>query len=121
MTWVVGGSSLFGYGVMLSDVRVTFKDGTEADLVRKAYAVGPFIVAGFAGSVMIGFGLLASLRKCLSPIDETKKAWKPSFVAQHWSPLAAQLFARAPVDEQKPRSHVLMVGCLDVQGPAAGC
>jgi hypothetical protein len=40
---------------MMSDVRVTFPDGRVRDLVQKAYPVGRYIVAGFAGSVKIGF------------------------------------------------------------------
>jgi hypothetical protein len=53
MTWVIGASSIFDYGAMMSDVRVTFRDGRERDLVQKAYAVG-FAAAvvrreGFAG------------------------------------------------------------------------
>lgn len=32
MTWVVGASSILGYGVMISDVRITFSDGTEKDM-----------------------------------------------------------------------------------------
>jgi hypothetical protein len=48
-----------GYGVMISDVRITFADGTEVDLLRKAYRVGPFILAGFAGSAHVGMRLRA--------------------------------------------------------------
>jgi hypothetical protein len=39
VTWVIGASSLFGYGVVLLDVRVRLADGTRADLVKKAYPV----------------------------------------------------------------------------------
>jgi hypothetical protein len=42
---------------MVSDVRITFPDKTEADLLRKCYAVGPSILAGFSGSVRIGLKL----------------------------------------------------------------
>lgn len=42
MTWVIGAASLFGYGVMLSDVRVSFPNGQRADMLKKAYPVGPF-------------------------------------------------------------------------------
>jgi hypothetical protein len=54
MTWVIGASSIFDYGAMMSDVRVTFSNGRTLDLLQKAYPVGPYIVAGFAGSVRIG-------------------------------------------------------------------
>jgi hypothetical protein len=52
---------------MVSDVRVSWNDGTEADLLRKAYRAGPFLLAGFAGSVNIGFQLIGSLQNFLLP------------------------------------------------------
>jgi hypothetical protein len=110
MTWVVGGSSLFGYGVMVSDVRVSWDDGTEADLLRKAYRVGPFLLAGFAGSVNIGFQLIGSLQNFLAPPDNSSSAWKPEWVAEHWHSEAAQIFANAPPEEQAAHSQLLIVG-----------
>jgi hypothetical protein len=79
MTWVIGASSIFDYGAMMSDVRVTFRDGRERDLVQKAYPVGPYIVAGFAGSVRIGFQMLESLAKFLivPPNAPQPGAWEP--------------------------------------------
>lgn len=66
MTWVVGASSILGYGVMISDVRITFSDGTEKDMLRKVYPVGPWMLAGFAGSVRIGMTLIDNLKQSLS-------------------------------------------------------
>jgi hypothetical protein len=43
MTWVIGASSVFGYGAMMSDVRVRFSDGRKRDLLQKAYPVGPYM------------------------------------------------------------------------------
>jgi hypothetical protein len=79
MTWVIGASSIFDYGAMMSDVRVTFRDGSERDLVQKAYPVGPYIVAGYAGSVRIGFQMLDSLTKFLIvPANAPQPgAWEP--------------------------------------------
>jgi hypothetical protein len=111
MTWVVGGSSLFGYGVMVSDVRVSWDDGTEADLLRKAYRVGPFLLAGFAGSVNMGFKLIGSLQSFLIPPDTSaSSAWKPEWVAEHWHPEAAQIFANSSPEEQAAHSQLLIVG-----------
>jgi hypothetical protein len=47
----MGASSIFGYGAIISDVRVTFADGSEKDMVQKAYSLGPYIVGGFAGPI----------------------------------------------------------------------
>jgi len=57
MTWVVGKLTPFGLGIVASDIRVTFGGRTE-DCLQKIYPVGGGILAGFAGSVKIGFSLL---------------------------------------------------------------
>lgn len=114
MTWVIGASSLFGYGVMLSDVRVRFPNGKTADLVRKAFPVGPYIAAGFAGSVYIGFRLLESLQKFLfippSTPDIDQLAWQPEWVAEQWAPEAKAIYASCPKSERQLGSQFLMVG-----------
>jgi hypothetical protein len=112
MTWVIGASSIFDYGVMVSDVRVTFSDGSQRDLVKKAHPVGPYIVAGFAGSVRIGFQMLRSLAKFLivPPNAPQPCAWEPEWVAEHWKPIAAQGFATADPREQALRCQILLVG-----------
>jgi hypothetical protein len=135
VTWVIGASSIFGYGTIISDVRVTFADGSERDLVQKAYGLGPFIIGGFAGSVKIGFRLLESLRHALTPPDAkepgTVWAWEPLAVAEVWQPMAAEIFANSETSEQKCLSHILLVGISNeidpetahipnvVQGPRA--
>jgi hypothetical protein len=111
MTWIVGASSLFGYGVMISDVRVTFANGRQEDLVRKAFPMAPCITAGFAGSVEIGFALLQDLAEALDPPDEvTNSAWDPKWVAEHWSPRARAVFQSARPEERAGHAHILMVG-----------
>jgi hypothetical protein len=99
---------------MLSDVRVTFPNGKTADILRKAYPVGPYIVAGFAGSVFIGFRLLQSLYEFLAiPPDDPEVdslAWRPAWVAEQWSPAAKRVFATSPITERKLGSQFLMVG-----------
>lgn len=111
MTWVVGASSVTGHGLMASDVRITFGDGTELDLLRKSYRVGPYILAGFAGSVEIGLHLIGGLQEFLNVPDIPDNfAWQPDWVAQNWFPKAAKLFEAAPSAEQDCGSQILMVG-----------
>ncbi len=121
MTWVIGAASLFGYGVMLSDVRVTFRDGSTADMLKKAQPVGPFIVAGFAGSVCIGYRLLESLYQFLfvprSPQDNV--AWQPEWVAKHWAPEAKKVFDSSPTHEKKLGARILMIGISPDQNMGA--
>src|SRR5450759_2701557 len=98
MTWVVGATSVFGYGALYSDVQVTFADGSTRDLVQKAYPLGNFIAAGFAGSVRIGFKLLQSLAVFLVLPDEAlgSHASDPIWVATQWAPIARSVFEGAP-------------------------
>jgi ATP-dependent protease HslVU (ClpYQ) peptidase subunit len=79
MTWVVGATSVFGYGALYSDIQVTFADGTTRDLVQKTYPITNFIAAGFAGSVQIGVSLLQSLADCTRLPDQAlaTQAWDP--------------------------------------------
>ena len=113
MTWVVGASSIFGYGIILSDVRVTFADKSQADLVKKAYPLGRFIIGGFSGSIKIGFTLLDSLRSSLQPPPDADPngAWNPSVVANSWGPeWAAPAFAASEEIERKLGCTILLVG-----------
>jgi hypothetical protein len=112
MTWVIGASSVFGYGAILSDVRVTFTDGRQCDLVQKAFAVGPYVIAGFAGSVRIGFEMLHCLTRFLAvpPNAPQPGAWEPEWVAEHWKPLAVSTFAAADAQERDAGCQVLLVG-----------
>jgi hypothetical protein len=97
---------------MVSDVQVTFQDGTTADLVRKAYPVGPYIVGAFAGSVYIGFELLQSLADYLRlPSKAPSNAcWEANVVAEHWAPIARGVFEAAPMCEQDLGAQFLLVG-----------
>ncbi len=61
MTWIVGAAAPAGYAVGISDIRVTFSDGSERDCLQKIYPMARFIAAGFAGSVRIGFEMLNGL------------------------------------------------------------
>lgn len=111
MTWVVGASSVLGYGLLISDVRITFGDGTEADLLRKSYPVAKYMLAGFAGSVEIGLRLVDSLQRLLHRPDIPEDvAWQPEWVADNWSPVAARLFAASPPSEQVSGSQIITVG-----------
>lgn len=107
MTWIVGAPSMFGYGIGISDVRVTLADGSERDCLQKIYPVGRFIAAGFAGSVRIGFAMLETLTALLQNEDETR-AWDPLAVAEWWPEDARRVFAQFP-EEQSGQSHLMLI------------
>ena len=100
MTWVVGASTIWGYGVVISDMQVAFSDGTTADILQKPYPMNNFIIAG---SVKIGFMLLESLAQFvqLPPNKAATHAWDPLWVSNNWWPLAQEVFESAPEPEKK--------------------
>lgn len=113
MTWVIGASPYAGgYGVMLSDIQVKLADGTTLDMLQKAYPVGNYIVAGFAGSVRIGFHLLQSLKDSLvlPPDMAAAGGFHPPDVANAWAPVAKRVFEHAPDRERALGSRLLFVG-----------
>ena len=108
MTWIVGCPSLLGHAMGLSDVRVTFADGSEVDCLRKVYRVGPQIAAGFAGSVLAGMNLLQRLADLLSAATPTE-VWNPAEVAKWWPQDARDLFSQIPEAERTLRAEMILL------------
>lgn len=122
MTWVIGASTPFlGHGIVVSDIRVTFNNGETADMLQKAYPVGNFMVAGFAGSVLIGFRLLDSLTQSLALPHEVAKtqAWDPAWVARKWAPRAKAIFDSSSPQEKALGSQLLLVGISPTENTGA--
>ena len=117
MTWILGAAIPFGYGALISDVRVTWPDGTKRDMLQKVYPVGPMMTAGFAGSVRIGFCLLADMQRAFDlPEGET---WEPKEAAFRWRRRGRRLFSRASQEERALGSSVIVVGIShDLSGRA---
>jgi hypothetical protein len=109
MTWVIGAASQIGYAVGLSDVCVTFSDGSTRDCLQKIYPVTQFIAVGFAGSVAIGFSMLDGICTWLGPIPE-ETAWIPDEAAQLFPPVAKLIWESANESERAAQSHLLMLG-----------
>jgi hypothetical protein len=108
MTWIVGTAPIFGWSVGLSDIRVTFSDGSELDCLRKIYPVGRFIAAGFAGSVAIGFGMVRRLSQLLHNPNENV-AWIPPEVARWWQQDAREVFNSFDECEQRLGSQIMLL------------
>jgi hypothetical protein len=107
MTWVCAASTIYGYGALFSDVQVKFRSHETADLVQKAYPLGDFAAAGFAGSVRIGFALIDSLRDFLKASTGTLD---PKSVSMKWANVAKSVFDRAASREQiVPGTSILLV------------
>ena len=108
MTWVVGAVTPIGQAFIIADTRVTFGDKREADLIQKVYWIGRDMVAGFSGSVKIGFALLNDLARKLMPENGADVIWKPEAVAKRWSVEAAALFNAHDEDERRLQCSVLI-------------
>lgn len=112
---MIGASSILGTGALVSDTRVRFADGTTAELLRKAYVVGNYVAAGFAGSVQIGFQMIASLGDALAvPKGMAGNSWDLRVVAPQWAPAARRIFEQAPEEEQRLGCELVLVGASSV-------
>lgn len=109
MTWIVGAAPPIGYAVGISDIRVTFVDGSERDCLQKIYPISAFIALGFAGSVRIGFGIVDALKNHLRDLPEGA-AWFPNDVADDLVLIAKEIFQRSALTEQQLRSELILLG-----------
>jgi hypothetical protein len=109
MTWIIGSPRVFGYSLLLSDVRVTLGDGTERDCLQKIYPVGRFLVAGFAGDVRIGLTMIGVLQRWLHHEDETK-AWIPEETAELLPAIARDVFHDFAAENRESGCHLMLAG-----------
>lgn len=109
MTWIVGAAAPAGYAVGISEIRVTFSDGSQRDCLQKIYPMARFIAAGFAGSVRIGFEMLNGLAFQLRGAPENM-AFFPQEVADCLTPLARDVFQSSPPEERALHSHLMLLG-----------
>ena len=109
MTWVIGTPSTLGYGVAISDIRVKFPGGETRDCLQKVYPVGPYIVAGFSGSVLFGFSTIDFLQKVLH-VPEPNQAWVPGRVAFNFYRNIRRAFAGASEKIKSIGASIMLVG-----------
>lgn len=111
MTWVIGNICKFGYGILVSDIQITYSCENEIkylDCLQKVYHVGNHVVAGFAGSVSIGFELIKDLN-LFPPKGYENYYVNPYEIAERWPERARKIFNAAPKIEQKSSASILMV------------
>ena len=110
MTWIVGKLTPFGLGIVASDIRVTLANQTEIDCLQKIYPVGGGILAGFAGSVKIGFFLLQAFANESAKLPQDQ-AWNLNVISNTWWPrVARRIFSQADENEQRLRSQIILLG-----------
>ena len=116
MTWILGSASPFGYGALISDTCVTFPDGSQHEMLQKVHPVGRMLVAGFAGSVRIGYHMLWDMS--LAFVLETDEIWYPRIAAWQWHRRGRRLFAQAQLEERRLHCSLLLVGATaELNGP----
>lgn len=127
MTWVIGASTIFGYGIVISDIRVTCQtSGKTMDVLQKAFPMGKWMVAGLAGEVSIGLTLLRSLQLLFDEmILAPDECCEPEWVAAKWSKEAKRMYADVARDNDSDECHILTVGLqptsTDTLGGATVC
>lgn len=123
MTWVIGQPTIWNYGILISDICVTFTypNGTKdtLDCLQKIYRVGNFFVAGFSGSVKIGFQMLQGMHY-IFPSPDPRKAWIPGAVGRQWQEYAQRIYAAAPPSEREAGCELIIVGIHPNKNIGAG-
>jgi hypothetical protein len=109
MTWVIGGTTAFGYSFGISDIQVTYMDKSTRDCLQKIYGVGDFIALGFSGSVKIGFGMLDVLSKYLRSAPQNH-AWQPEYAVNMFHIMAQNVFEKADKREQEQDCKLMFIG-----------
>lgn len=109
MTWILGTAVPFGYGALISDTRASWRDGQYVDGLQKIYPVGPWMMAGFAGSVMFGFQTIAYLQHWFGP-PTLGRAYMPEVEAWRLYRRVRRAFAAAPLDIRSDRCSIILVG-----------
>jgi hypothetical protein len=118
MTWVIGRAGPFGCAVGLSDIRVTFKDGTERDCLQKIYRVGSNLVLGFAGSVAIGLETISQLSAALY-VPQKDGAWVPQFIAENLPGSMQKLFNSFPEVERRLGLQLMLLAVHPTENDGA--
>ena len=114
MTWVIGKPTKYGYGLLVSDVAVTYQSGKVEESLQKVYPVGNFIAAGFSGSVELGFRMLGYLTESLSSAGPSKM-FSPKDVALKWYRTPRRVFRESPSSLQSLSCEILIVGISPIE------
>ncbi len=111
MTWIIASPTIFGYGIGVSDIRVTFQDNTTKDCLQKIHKVANNIAIGFAGSVPIGLEMVREARMYLSNNYEDDIC-NPENVIKEWQKHAQKIFNKSKEIDKKQECHLIIIGCI---------
>jgi hypothetical protein len=77
-------------------------------MLQKIYPVAPLLMAGFAGSVEIGFAMIEDMRRSLQLAPG--RVWHPRIAFWKWWRRGRRIFQLAPRHLQQSGCSILMVG-----------
>lgn len=116
MTWIVAKQFLPGYVAIFSDIQITWKNGEiRKDCLLKVYPVASNILAGFSGSVDVGFRLLGDLSTYIEGINNSGKTLIPRKIAQRWHRRARKIFKRQSDEFKHLGCSIIMAGVSSVE------
>lgn len=108
MTWVLGSGVIVGYAALISDIRVSWPDGTHHDILQKIHPVGSQLMCGFAGSVRLGFAMVEDLRHALK-IPEGH-VWYPRIAAWRWWRRGRRIYSEASTELRRHGCSLILAG-----------
>ncbi|MBI3651189.1 MAG: hypothetical protein HY231_09105 [Acidobacteria bacterium] len=109
MTWVIGGTTAFGYSFGISDIQVTYKNKSTRDCLQKICGVGDYIALGFSGSVKIGFAMLDVLSRYLQAVPPGN-VWHPEYVVNMFQIMAQNIFEKSDKEEKDRDCRLMFIG-----------
>lgn len=100
----------FGYGIMIADIQATDADGKTYDCVRKLHQVSNSLVAGFAGNIYMGFGMIFVLKNNLQVPEGS--SWQDESLVPDLPPLLREAFQTLSKDisEEDRQVQIMLVG-----------
>ena len=122
MTFVVALTGLPNGGYVANDVRVGSFDAQERFVpwpdvgLQKVYPIGPFVVAGFAGSVELGFWAIDDLRRYVGDPPEGI-AVITSVIARWWWRRPRRAWGSIPAHLQQLGLSVIILGVSPAATP----
>lgn len=121
MTWVLGAGIPFGYAALISDVRVTWSTGLHLDCLQKIYPIGAGLMAGFSGSVAVGFHMIDIMKRQYGA--DVGQLYPVKRMAWHWHRFAKWYYAKFVRPEFKPLGCELMIAGVSPEqcGPFGFC
>jgi hypothetical protein len=107
MTWILGTGVPFGYGALIADVRVSWRNGARLDVLQKIHPISPWMMAGFSGSVQFGCETIADLRHCF-PEPPSGRSYFARVAAWEWYRRLRRAYREAPLPVKQYPFSVLI-------------